>query len=86
MEMPIITMQQNKGVTLYQVTQGAQLKATTYREDVTAPLIYPQFTRLSVTYCNTSTDVMPTFLICVNLACVPTFHNLPLSRYLATIS
>jgi len=52
---------------------------------VTAPLIYLQFTRLSVTYRNTSTDVMPTFLICVNLARVPAFRNLPLSRYLATI-
>jgi len=34
MEMPIITTQQNKGVALYQVTQGAQLKAATYREDL----------------------------------------------------
>jgi len=34
METPIITMQQNKGVALYQVTQGAQMKAATYREDL----------------------------------------------------
>jgi len=34
MEMPIITTQQSKGVALYQVTQGAQLKAATYREDL----------------------------------------------------
>jgi len=53
---------------------------------VTAPLIYLQFTRLSVTYRDASTDVMPTFLICVNPAHVPAFRNLPLSRYLATIS
>jgi len=53
---------------------------------VTAPLIYLQFTRLSVTYRDASADVMPTFLICVNPARVPVFRNLPLSRYLATIS
>jgi len=53
---------------------------------VTAPLIYLQFTRLSVTYRDASADVMPTFLNCVNLAHVPAFRNLPLSRYLATIS
>jgi len=34
METPIITMQQNKGVMLYQATQGAQMKAATYREDL----------------------------------------------------
>jgi len=34
MEMPIITTQQNKGVALYQATQGAQMKAATYREDL----------------------------------------------------
>ena len=34
MEMPIITIQQSKGVALYQVTQGAQLKAATYREEL----------------------------------------------------
>jgi len=34
METPIITTQQNKGVILYQVTQGAQMKAATYREDL----------------------------------------------------
>ena len=34
METRIITMQQNKGVALYQATQGAQLKAATYREDL----------------------------------------------------
>jgi len=53
---------------------------------VTAPLIYLQFTRLSVTYRDTSADVMPTFLIHVKLAHVPAFRNLLLSRYLATIS
>jgi len=34
METPIITTQQNKGVALYQATQGAQMKAATYREDL----------------------------------------------------
>jgi len=32
--MPIITIQQQKGVALYQATQGAQMKAATYREDL----------------------------------------------------
>ena len=54
--------------------------------DVTAPLIYLHFTRLSVTYRDASADVIPTFLNCVNPAHVPAFCNLPLSRYLATIS
>ena len=34
METPIITMQQSKGVALYQVIQGAQMKAATYREEL----------------------------------------------------
>jgi len=34
METPIITTQQSKGVALYQATQGAQLKAATYREEL----------------------------------------------------
>ena len=34
METPIITTQQSKGVALYQATQGAQIKAATYREEL----------------------------------------------------
>jgi len=33
-ETPIITTQQNKGIALYQATQGAQMKAATHREDL----------------------------------------------------
>ena len=55
-------------------------------DGVTAPLIYLQVMRLSVTYRDASADVMPTFLICVNPVRVPAFRNLLLSRYLATIS
>jgi len=34
METPIVTTQQQKGVTLYQATQGAQMKAATYKEEL----------------------------------------------------
>jgi len=34
METPIIMTQQSKGVALYQATQGAQMKAATYREEL----------------------------------------------------
>ena len=39
-EMPIITTQQDKGVAYYQVTQGAQMKAATYREDLCQKLYF----------------------------------------------
>ena len=53
METPIITMQQSKGVALYQVMQGAQLKAATYREDLCQKL----YLALGIKGQNTPTQV-----------------------------